>query len=195
MNSIVLIGPRCCGKTSVGKELANRLTLQFLDGDALFTDRHGPIMAFVNANGWPEFRRRESEIIASVKQDYLGREIVFAPGGGAVAHNQGDEYRNQNVENLFDIASGRFVYQLPSKDLEESAKIVIERQFADPASKSTRPSLTQEQDKVKEMSSLLHQRHCFYMSHSQVRIYSKGLSVNETADKVLGALDEEIMGI
>ena len=80
MNQVVLVGPRCCGKTSVGKEVAAVLGREFLDGDILFQAEHGVISDYVARHKWEGFRKAECELIEQICHQYERRLIVFAPG-------------------------------------------------------------------------------------------------------------------
>ena len=121
MKSLVLIGPRGSGKTIVGKELAVSLDFPFIDADKEFIDRYGNIDNFVSRHNWKEFRRLETELINGICTRYQNSRIVFAPGGGAVAHDQGEEYRNRNVELLREF--GLIFYLLPYPDLRPLLKV------------------------------------------------------------------------
>uniref|UniRef100_A0A7S1NAR1 Pentafunctional AROM polypeptide n=1 Tax=Eutreptiella gymnastica TaxID=73025 RepID=A0A7S1NAR1_9EUGL len=81
--TVVLIGMRGAGKTTLGKAAAAALGRQFLDLDHVFEAKHGPIMDFVGANGWEAFRALEAEVIAdAVKAHPTGH--IIACGGGIV---------------------------------------------------------------------------------------------------------------
>lgn len=78
---IVLVGMPSCGKTSVGKVLAEKIGRPFIDTDEVFASRYGLSPAeFINAYGEASFRDRESEVILSL--NYC--PAVIATGGGAV---------------------------------------------------------------------------------------------------------------
>lgn len=79
---VVFVGPMAAGKTSLGRRVAKELGLQFVDSDVLFVRQHGPIAEFFTANGEPEFRRIEAEIIAAELATEGTR--ILALGGGAV---------------------------------------------------------------------------------------------------------------
>lgn len=87
---IFLVGPRASGKTSLGRALAGRLGMPFKDLDAVLVDRIGEtIAALVQREGWPAFRKLESEILAEVCQGgdlapAAGRGVVAATGGGVI---------------------------------------------------------------------------------------------------------------
>lgn len=78
--TIVLIGPPAAGKSRLGKRLAKRLKLPFIDTDARIVAAHGPIPAIFAEHGEPHFRELERAIVAEA----LGEPGVVSLGGGAV---------------------------------------------------------------------------------------------------------------
>jgi shikimate kinase len=80
MKPIVLIGPMGVGKTTIGKKLAKRLELPFVDTDVLITKAHGPVQEIFATQGEKVFRKYEEEAVASA----LKTNQVIATGGGAV---------------------------------------------------------------------------------------------------------------
>lgn len=78
--TIVLIGPPAAGKSRIGKRLAARLRVPFVDTDALIVAAHGPIPGIFAAHGEPHFRVLERAIVAGA----LGGPGVVSLGGGAV---------------------------------------------------------------------------------------------------------------
>ncbi|MFC2047195.1 shikimate kinase [Chloroflexota bacterium] len=80
--NIVLIGMRGCGKTMVGKLLAERLGKQFVEMDELIVQRAGlSIPEIVDRHGWEIFRDIEEEVTREVSEL---DNIVNATGGGVV---------------------------------------------------------------------------------------------------------------
>jgi shikimate kinase len=80
--SVFLVGPMGSGKTAVGRQLARRLGLGFVDSDAEIESRTGVDIPFIfEKEGEEGFRVRECEVI-----DELSRRpgIVLATGGGAI---------------------------------------------------------------------------------------------------------------
>jgi len=80
--NIVLVGPMGSGKTAVGRQLAARLGLAFVDSDVEIQARTGVDIPYIfEREGEGGFRARESEVL-----DELTRRerIVLATGGGAV---------------------------------------------------------------------------------------------------------------
>lgn len=80
--NIFLIGPMGAGKSSVGRRLAKRLKMQFLDSDQEIERRTGATVNLIfEIEGEPGFRRREKDIIGELTKK---SGIVLATGGGAV---------------------------------------------------------------------------------------------------------------
>ena len=85
MPLIFLVGPRACGKTTVGRTLARRLGLPFVDTDHFLHHQTGRTVAqIVAAEGWPGFRRLESEALRATAGLHQTSGAVIATGGGMV---------------------------------------------------------------------------------------------------------------
>ena len=81
---IVLIGFMGAGKTTVGRLLAGRLGLPFIDSDVVISERGGrPVRQIFADDGEEAFRALEHETVAGLLR---GRDAVLALGGGAVEH-------------------------------------------------------------------------------------------------------------
>lgn len=79
-DTIALIGPPAAGKSRVGKKLAKRLRLPFVDTDAVVVAGHGPIPEIFSVHGEPYFRELERAAVAQA----LREPGVISLGGGAV---------------------------------------------------------------------------------------------------------------
>jgi len=79
---VVLVGPRGAGKTTVGRALAARLGLAFLDTDRMVEEEAGRPLAELWAEG--TFREHEAAVLCRV---LAGSGAVVAAGGGAVLWN------------------------------------------------------------------------------------------------------------
>lgn len=80
--NIFLIGPMGAGKTTVGRRLAQRLGLNFIDADEALEARCGVDIPYIfEKEGEAGFRLREKVLL-----DELTREsgVVLATGGGAI---------------------------------------------------------------------------------------------------------------
>lgn len=89
--NVVLIGMPGCGKSSVGRALAGRMSRAFVDIDEEIVKRAGrPIPEIFEKEGEAAFRELEAKLI---KQYAKERALVIATGGGAVL-------RQDNMRNL-----------------------------------------------------------------------------------------------
>ena len=81
---IVLVGFMGAGKTTIGRLLADKLGLPFLDSDVVIEQRsRRTVREMFAADGEPAFRALEHKIVA----DLLGGpDVVLALGGGAPEH-------------------------------------------------------------------------------------------------------------
>src|SRR3981081_2598426 len=79
--SIVLVGLMGAGKTNIGRRLANRLHLPFIDADSEIEDAaRAPIQEVLRRHGQSCFRAGERRVIARLLD---GPVHVMAAGGGA----------------------------------------------------------------------------------------------------------------
>ena len=80
--SIVLVGMMGAGKSSIGRRLAARLAIAFVDADTEIEQAAGMSIAEIfDKHGEPEFRKGEARVIARLLE---GGPRVLATGGGAV---------------------------------------------------------------------------------------------------------------
>ena len=78
---IILIGPMGSGKTTIGKSLAQKLSLEFRDTDSVIERREQKTVSqiFIE-DGEDAFRAIEREVL---KEELQGSDTVLALGGGA----------------------------------------------------------------------------------------------------------------
>ena len=150
---IILTGYRATGKSVVGRSLAERLEVSFIDMDEVLVARHGEISEMVKERGWDYFRTREKELLSELA---VAREVVISAGGGAVMHRQ-------EWQALKD--TGLVVWL--TADLET----ICRRLGADPLSGSQRPSLTGEDIRT-EAARVLAEREPLYRQGSHLEIDS-----------------------
>ena len=82
MTNIVLIGMPGCGKTTLGKALAQQMGRPFMDTDALVEEKTGRTIPQIFAEaGEIAFRKLEAEAVAKAAAQ---TGLVLACGGGAV---------------------------------------------------------------------------------------------------------------
>ncbi len=140
--NIILIGMPGCGKTTLGKRIAQKLGRLFYDADDIFTKTYEITPAEVITNeGESVFREMEHKIAVE-----LGKlsGAVISMGGGVVTRENNYEALHQNGTVIFlerELANlskkGRPLSQ--STPIEElySARIDAYRRFADITVKST----------------------------------------------------------
>jgi shikimate kinase len=79
---IALVGMPGCGKSTVGRQLARQLGLNFIDSDGVIEQQLGmPIRDWFAQQGEEAFRDVEQAVIDDLSQ---GENAVLATGGGAV---------------------------------------------------------------------------------------------------------------
>ena len=96
--NIVLVGMPGSGKTTVGKLLAKKLQLEFLDTDDLITEKYGNITDIFKTKGEEVFRNYETEVIKQLSA--VGGKVI-ATGGGAVLRAQNTDLLKRNGRIYF----------------------------------------------------------------------------------------------
>ena len=96
--SVVLIGMMGAGKSSIGRRLAQRLSLNFSDADHAIESAAGMSIPEIFAqHGEEEFRKGERRVIARLLND---GQMVIATGGGAF---QAEETRQRIAEKAVSV--------------------------------------------------------------------------------------------
>nr|WP_321257662.1 shikimate kinase AroL [uncultured Pseudodesulfovibrio sp.] len=165
--NIFLIGPRACGKTSVGRLFADRLGIDFVDTDQVLVQTVGvEIAEYVERHGWDAFRERESEALL--------REAM--PGGRVIGCGGGIVLRKENRAVLH---GGITIY------LKTAPEELARRLMNDPNEKQ-RPSLTGKSvaDEVREV---LLERAPLYEGCADIVV--SGESLDDVVDQVLRELE------
>ena len=147
-HNLILVGMPGCGKSTVGRLLANTLGRPFFDADDEFLTIHGRTPAEVIAtDGEDRFREMEHEVLCE-----LGKKsgTIIATGGGAVTRTYNYDPLHQNGVILFldrNVdklpTNGRPLSQAKSPAHLYRERIDAYRRFADYEIKSTEnPDLT-----------------------------------------------------
>ena len=80
--NIFLVGPMGAGKSTIGRQLAQQLNMEFVDSDHEIERRTGADIAWVfDVEGEEGFRDREEKVINELTEK---QGIVLATGGGSV---------------------------------------------------------------------------------------------------------------
>lgn len=97
--NIVLIGMPSCGKTTVGRILAEKTGMELADTDEYIVKKIGmPIAEFFAQNGEAAFRKIEKETIAELSGT---GGMIIATGGGAVLDKDNVRALKQNGVTVF----------------------------------------------------------------------------------------------
>ena len=166
--SVFLVGPMGSGKTAVGRQLARRLGMPFMDSDAEIETRTGVDIAYIfEREGEAGFRAREREIIDELSS---AAGIVLATGGGAVL-------LPENRERL--AARGTVVF----------LDTTIEQQLARTQRGQHRP-LLETPDRRAKLEELMRVRDPLYRSIAAVTVRTDGRAAGAVAADIERALRE-----
>ena len=88
--NIFLVGPMGAGKSTIGRQLAQQLNMDFVDSDAVIEERAGADISWIfDLEGEEGFRKREERIINELTQL---QGVVLSTGGGAVMSKENRNY-------------------------------------------------------------------------------------------------------
>lgn len=168
--SLVLIGYRATGKTSLARLLGARLGWDWTDADVEVERRAGKAIARIFAeDGEPAFRDLE----AQVTRELLGRDrLVIASGGGAPLRAETREAMR---------ATGRVVW------LRAAPETIHRRMAGDQTTASRRPNLTR-QGGLEEIVELLAKREPLYRETATVEVDTEGKDLETLAAEILQRL-------
>ncbi len=169
---IFLVGPMGSGKSSVGRELARRLGLTFIDADAELEARTGVSIPWIfDVEGEEGFRRREAALVDELTDR---DDVVLATGGGVV-----ETAANCDVLG----ARGVVVY------LHAPVAVQLERTRGD----RNRP-LLQTEDPEGRLSALMERREPLYREVADVVVETTGGTARSVAERVVRALSNDPEG-
>lgn len=97
--NIVLIGMPSCGKSTVGKKLAQYLNKKFIDVDDKIIEKiNMDIASYFKKYGETSFREIESQVIEEISKE---NSIVISTGGGSILKENNVRYLKQNGKLFF----------------------------------------------------------------------------------------------
>jgi shikimate kinase len=161
--SIVLLGYRGSGKTTIGRRLADRLWQPFVDTDEMIvTSANMSIRDIFQQHGEDHFRDLET---AALKEALAKPETVIALGGGAVVPEEN--------RSLITASGHKRIY------LRCDPQVLLERIQSDTASPQTRPSLTVLGGGIDEIKTLLAVREPLYQQLMTAELDVTNLSVDD----------------
>lgn len=166
--NLVLVGPMGSGKSCIGKRLAERFGLDFVDADREIERRTGADVGTIfDCEGEAGFREREHAVMADL---LAAHGAVIASGGGAVL-------------------DARTRQQLRERGFVVHLHIDIDQQLARLARDRTRPLLASD-DREAVLRRLARSREPLYAEVADLRFETGSLSAAETTAR-LGHLLEQ----
>ena len=162
---IILIGLMGAGKTTVGKELSNKLNLRFIDmDDEIEKQSKMSIVDIFEKYGESKFRQIESELL---KELILEDDIIISTGGGIIKIDDNRKLLNQQENVVF---------------LDGSIDTLV-RNVSNAIYK--RPLLKDSQDLHMKIEELLSERYEKYKESSNIIIDTNNKNINEVVSQIL----------
>ena len=113
-NNIFLVGLMGSGKTTIGRSLAKKLNLRFVDADQEIETRTGASIPLIfEIEGEASFRQREADVIRDLTAQ---QGIVLATGGGAVLNETSRRLLRERGTVIYLRASVASILQRTSHD-------------------------------------------------------------------------------
>ncbi|GLX78830.1 shikimate kinase 1 [Thalassotalea insulae] len=166
--NIFLVGPMGAGKSTIGRELADKLHLEFFDSDQEIERRTGADIAWVfDLEGEEGFRKREEAVINDLSEK---QGIVLATGGGSVISSQ--------IRNRLS-ARGIVVY----------LETTIDKQVARTQRDRRRPLLQTSEEPRTVLENLAVERNPLYEEVADVIVQTDDQSAKVVANKIVDSLD------
>jgi len=167
MPNIILIGYRGTGKTTIAKNLGEKLGLLIINIDEEIKKQIGSINESVKKHGWKEFRETESRII----QNLDIKDAIIDCGGGVVESEK-------NIENLRKI--GKIVL------LKADSNTIIKRLEGS----HERPSISGNKPFTEEVEEVLERRIPLYKKAADFEIDTDNKTIEEVSGEILKLIKE-----
>ena len=165
--NIFLVGPMGAGKSTIGRQLAQMLNMDFLDSDSVIEERAGADIDWIfDIEGEAGFRKREERIINELTQS---QGLVLSTGGGSVLSKD-----NRNALS----ARGIVVY------LETS----IDKQFERTQRDKKRP-LLQTEDPYQVLQELAKIRNPLYEEIADITLQTDEQAAKVVATQIIEMMD------
>lgn len=169
IKNIYLIGPMGAGKSTIGRQVAAQLGLDFDDTDHEIQRRTGvDIPTIFDYEGEEGFRKRERAVIDELTQR---SGLVLATGGGSVLHE----------ENRRNLSSRGFVVYLYCSPEQQYERTLRDR---------SRP-LLQGEDPLGTLQALMAERDPLYRETADIVVVSEKRSAATVANEIVRKLGSE----
>lgn len=155
------------GKTTIGRQLAKKLSRKFYDSDHEIEKHTGADIPLIfELEGEEGFRKRESQVLLELASM---DNIVLSTGGGSVLNA---ENRKVLIDN------GIIIY------LKSSAEKLFKRTVED-----KRRPLLQTDDRLEKITAILNEREPIYLSLANEVIETNNHSIKQITQKILDLLN------
>lgn len=162
--TVILIGPMGSGKSTIGRLLAARLRIPYVDSDQLIINQTGvDIPTIFEIEGEVGFREREAKVIADLVGQNHG--MVLATGGGAILDPRNRVHLRQ---------MGQVIY----------LDVSVEEQLKRVRHDRNRP-LLQTSDLESRLRSLAQHRSSLYQQTAHWRVSGDGLRSDQVLRRIL----------
>jgi shikimate kinase len=169
--NVILIGFRGSGKSTVGKALAERLGLEFIDCDARIEEQTGiTIREIFEKHGETHFRTLESQALTELAK--LDGKVIATGGGAPLKYQNMQVFKRQDSRIFF---------------LEVGPDTAFARMASDVATRERRPPLT-DKDPLAEVQEQIAFRRPYYLKGADVTVHTEGRSVEEIVKEILAHL-------
>ncbi|GJJ04776.1 hypothetical protein RugamoR64_53140 [Duganella rhizosphaerae] len=167
MQNVFLVGLMGAGKTTIGRILARKLGLKFVDSDHEIEARTGASIPWIfEIEGEQSFRRREADVIRELTAQ---PDLVLATGGGAILNPDNRAYLRER---------GTVIY------LRATVNSILQRTAHD----KNRP-LLQTADPRKKLEELMATRDPLYMEIADIIIDTGRPNVQSMVQSILTQLE------
>lgn len=168
--NLFLIGPMGAGKSTIGRQLAKDLKLDFFDADQEIEARTGADISWIfDVEGEEGFRHREKAMIDELSQK---KSIVLATGGGAVIEQ---ENRNRLA------ARGTVVYLCTS----------VEQQMRRTSRDKRRPLLRELEQPEDDLKAMMESRDPLYREIADIVVETDGRTVRSVALEIVQRIEKD----
>ncbi len=165
--NIFLVGPMGAGKSTIGRQLAQMLGMEFFDSDSVIEERAGADIDWIfDVEGEAGFRKREERIINELTQ---GQGVVLSTGGGSVLSKD-----NRNMLS----ARGIVIY----------LETTIDKQFERTQRDKKRP-LLQTEDPRKTLEELAKIRNPLYEEIADITLQTDDQAAKIVATNIIDMID------
>ncbi|KAF8329154.1 type I 3-dehydroquinase-domain-containing protein [Cantharellus anzutake] len=110
--SIILVGMRGVGKTTLARIASKALGWEAIDADTIFAAHvKQDIYSYISTHGWDSFRNKESQLLNALLDRYPTNKVI-ACGGGVV-----ERAENRELLKEFGQSRGPVIHVMREKDL------------------------------------------------------------------------------